>query len=308
MPLTKVPDSMLENHGGGGAQADPVAFRSTLVGAQSLPAFTFTKVPFDTAVLNLGDYFDATDGTFTPPAGVYRLTATVSVSGASVADGDTFRIAIYKNSLADKTELYIAAAAAKQFSLTVTGLFEADGTDTFEVYVFFGNMSATTAVLNDATYTTFQGEAVVLDAGGGVGSKVCFKSTLGGADAVVPANVTTVLPFDTGEINVGGFFDPVTYRFTPPARTYRLSMRGLQLNTTAANEILRASIFKNGAPLASQIYHGIASGSSIPFSLSTVVDANGTDYFDARYFSFTLAGTKTIEGDPLYTVFEGEQI
>jgi hypothetical protein len=311
--LTKVPDSMLENPGGGGsgggvALADPVAFRSTLVGTQSLPAFTFTKVPFDTTDLNLGDYFDTTDGTFTPAAGIYRLSATVSVSGAGVSDGDTFRVSIYKNGIADKTELYIAAAASKQFSLTVDGLFEANGFDTFEVYVFFGSFIATTDVLNDAAYTSFQGIAVALDAGGGVGSKVCFKATLDGTDAVVPANTTTILPFNTEEINAGEFFDTGTYSFTPPAGTYRLSVRGLQLNTTADNEILRVSICKNDSPVASQIYHGIASGSSIPFSLSTVVEANGEDYFDARYFSFTLAGTKTIEGDPLYTVFEGEQI
>lgn len=34
----------------------------------------------------------------------------------------------------------------------------------------------------------------------------------------------------------------------------------------------------------------------------------GTDAFDVRYFSFTLAGTKIIEGDALYTSFEGEAL
>lgn len=139
-------------------------------------------------------------------------------------------------------------------------------------------------------------------------AKPCFRATLGGTDAVLPANSTEVIPFSAEALDVGGYFDPVTYRFTPPAGKYRLSVRGAQLDATADNEILRVSLFKNGAAIASQIYHGILTGSSIPFSLSTVVEANGTDYFDARYFSFTLAGTKTIEGDVLYTAFEGEAV
>lgn len=313
--LTRVPNSMIEtpgtgDGGGGGsvALADPVAFRSTLVGTQSLPAFTFTKVPFDTAELNLGDYFDASEGAFTPPAGIYRLSATVAVSGASVADGDTFRIAIYKNSLADKTELYIAAGASKQFSLTVDGLFEANGSDTFEVYVFFGNMVATTDVLNDEAYTTFQGIALALDAGGGVGSKVCFKATLDGADVVLPANVTNVIPFDSININVGNYFDAVTHRFTPPAGMYRLSVRSIQIGSAADTETVRASIFKNGVQEAAHYFYSVAPAGSIPFHLSVLVEANGEDYFDARFFSFNLAGTKTLDADPAYSVFEGEQI
>lgn len=139
-------------------------------------------------------------------------------------------------------------------------------------------------------------------------AKVCFKATLGGTDAVVPANASTVLPFSTEVFDVGGHFNTVAHTFTPPQGTYRLSVRGVQLDTTAANEQLYISIFKNGVVTARQVYHGIQSGSSIPFSLSTLVDTNGTDVFDARYFSFTLGGTKTIEGDVLYTVFEGEQI
>lgn len=81
-------------------------------------------------------------------------------------------------------------------------------------------------------------------------AKVCFKATLGGADAVVPTNTSTLIPFNTAAINVGDHFATGTSRFTPPAGVYRLSLRGAQATTVAAGEGIRVSIFKNGSGLA----------------------------------------------------------
>lgn len=309
--LTKVPNSMLETpgtggEGGGGSVTlpDPVAFRAFLLSSQSLPGMSYQMMPFATSDINIGDHFNGETRWFQPPAGMYRIRASCLISGADVSTGDEFRIAIYKNDIIEKVRYYSAGAAGDQFSITVDGLVEANGSDYFQIYVFFGNFTATTSMLGDPEATFFEGEAITL----GGGAKPCFKATLGGTDAVVPADVTTIIPLNTADINVGDYFDTAAHTFTPRAGNYRLSVRGLQLGSTAANEILRISIFKNGVAIASQYSHGTTLGASIPFNLSTVVEAGGTDAFDVRYFSFTLAGTKTIEGDTLYTSFEGEAL
>lgn len=139
-------------------------------------------------------------------------------------------------------------------------------------------------------------------------AKPCFKATLGGTDAVLPTNSTQVIPFNTPTINVGNHFNATTRRFTPPAGVYRLDARTFTDAAVDNTESGTISICKNGTAVATYAGYAIKTGGVINLAVSTLVAANGTDYFDARYFSFNLGGTKTLEGDPLYTTFEGVQV
>lgn len=137
-------------------------------------------------------------------------------------------------------------------------------------------------------------------------AKACFKASLGGTDAALPTNSVQVIPFNTSAINVGNHFNPANYRFTPPAGVYRLNARTFTSSAVDDTESGTISIYKNGTAVATTAGYAFKTNGFINLAVSVLVTANGTDYFDARYFSFNLAGTRTLEGDPLYTSFEGE--
>lgn len=116
----------------------------------------FTKVTFSTEVWDVGGYFAAS--TWTPPAGKYRVTACCEFTGASGVDAELLITLIYKNGVAHR-QFSQRRSGTNEQSVLVSVDVEANGTDTFEVYVFKGGAGAGT--INGATAATwFCGERV----------------------------------------------------------------------------------------------------------------------------------------------------
>ena len=102
------------------------AYQST---PQGLPATTWTKLNFETEVLDSDGKF-ASDTTFTPTvAGKYLFFASYRLNATQ--DGDEYRIAIYKNGSLSRMK---TKTHDNRESIDIVTLIEANTTDQFEVY------------------------------------------------------------------------------------------------------------------------------------------------------------------------------
>jgi len=138
-------------------RTEKVAFDAKLSTNQTgVAANTETLLNFDNALLNKGGYFDVTTGRFTPPAGLYSLSVMMIYIGAQ--DNERGAALIRKNGVQVKSH-YRAAAGTQNTSLSVSGIFEANGTDYFEAAVLIAG-SGTKTIFNLAQYTHFQGHAL----------------------------------------------------------------------------------------------------------------------------------------------------
>lgn len=126
---------------------------------QTATSNTATKVTFGTAAWNVGSYYNTTTRVFTPPAGRYRITRAVNFNGTSGVDNEALRLALYKNGAEHKRIETTRGSAAGNDTCWITVTVEANGTDTFEMYVTKagtgnGTMDGT------AAYTWFEASAL----------------------------------------------------------------------------------------------------------------------------------------------------
>ena len=148
---------------GAGGNNKP-AFASSISGVQSVSNAVETKAQFNTQIYDTDNCYDnSTNYRFTPQtAGKYFLTATYFVGG-STADLTEAKIGIYKNnsvvleySLDRRT-----SGNGYNFSMTVNGLVEANGsTDYFEVFAN-GIGAGTKNIIGNNYQTFFQGYKII---------------------------------------------------------------------------------------------------------------------------------------------------
>ena len=133
-------------------------------------------------------------------------------------------------------------------------------------------------------------------------SRAVICATKAGVDQAVSA--AAKLTFSATDFNDGGFFSAVDSRFTPPAGKYRLSATfGVVLPSARSQTI---EIRKNGTAIArGRAYAGSGSFTVNP-TVTRVVEANGTDYFEAWYAS--IGDSFTVLGAGAETWFCGESV
>lgn len=122
--------------------------------AQGIAASTPTKVTFGTEAYDIGSFFASS--TWTPPAGKVLITANVELNLGN--SGRTVTVSVYKN-----TVLYRARTErpgfAGLFSFPITFQDEANGTDTYEVYIEHDD-SGSRDVSGAAARTNFNGTMI----------------------------------------------------------------------------------------------------------------------------------------------------
>lgn len=138
-----------------GAQPTFRAYRST---NQSISVATSTKVQFDTIQFNVGSYYDGvTNFRFTPPVGVYSVTAAIVFSNS--ATNYIPVIYIYKNGVETVKTQSPAVVGGTATSFGCTDLISCNGTDYIEV---FGQISAgTSPVFIGGTGTFFSAFKII---------------------------------------------------------------------------------------------------------------------------------------------------
>ena len=121
----------------------------------------------------------------------------------------------------------------------------------------------------------------------------CFVATMSGNQTSIQDNVMTTIAFDTVGVNVGVQYDTANKRWMPPPGMVRLGASLLMLPNDAY-----LYIAKNGSP-----FRGSGRG-----NVTALDYANGTDYYQA-FVLFTGSGAPhTLDGQALYSWFEGEQL
>lgn len=118
----------------------------------------------------------------------------------------------------------------------------------------------------------------------------CFVAAMPASQSGIQDGVITKINFSVVGANVGVPYDTTNKRWTPTIGMVRLDLSLF----TVPNY---AFILKNGAP-----WRGSTRG-----EISAIDYANGTDYYEAGVL-FTSGGPHTLDGQALYTWFEGQQI
>jgi hypothetical protein len=134
--------------------ANEIAFSASLSTNQSLSANFFTVIAFDTKRFDQGSYFDVATHRWTPPAGKVFVHGLAWL--ASVGNGRG-QITIFKNgrSQVSASPAYIDAS---QKSVEISGVFEANGADYFELAISDWVGTNTILATSDAaTLTIFDG-------------------------------------------------------------------------------------------------------------------------------------------------------
>ena len=134
----------------------------------------------------------------------------------------------------------------------------------------------------------------------GVPLGIAFKATMGGTNqtGIVDGQITK-LNFTTLGPNVGIPYDTINARWTPRAGMVRFSASALWGNPSAGKIYL--FIAKNNTLFAG---HEASSHAAV----DTLDYASGTDYYDCRTLIIAGGGPHTVNGQTLYTWFEGYQL
>jgi hypothetical protein len=119
---------------------------------------TYTKIPFNTEVHDVGAYFDAaTDYDWTPPAGPVRLSAGAYLS-AGITDATLAAIRITKNGAGYRQVIMYEQMTGQAYGF-ISIVDVANGTDAYAVEIF-GTTASNITVNGGATNTWFMGEQI----------------------------------------------------------------------------------------------------------------------------------------------------
>ena len=139
---------------GGNGVANLASFDAYQSAGTSLTASAFTKVLFATESWDVGSYFASS--TYTPQiAGVYAVTAQVSLSGTNVSATNRYVTCLYKNGSLYRVGQEAAAIATSTYTSIFAGMVAMNGsTDTIEVYMYNSNAALDVTSSGD-THTNF---------------------------------------------------------------------------------------------------------------------------------------------------------
>lgn len=134
-------------------------------------------------------------------------------------------------------------------------------------------------------------------------SRPRFKAARSTDQSGIASATHTKITWNTLPINVGGYFNSNSW--TPPAGQYYLFGHAWLNGTMAAGAQVTIRIFKNGAEvyLGAPVYSVSANNNIV--SVSGLVEANGSDYFDLYVYLVTTSGTGIVKGDINHTQFGG---
>lgn len=119
----------------------------------------------------------------------------------------------------------------------------------------------------------------------------------------------TLATFPNVVSNQGGFYDPVTSAWTPPAGQYFIkAVVTLSAVGVVDQAAMIIEICKNNADHRQYLPHPGASSIAMSLSVDGVVEANGTDYFNIWVNLGGGALDKTILGEVVRTYFEGVSV
>ena len=112
---------------------------------------TATKVTFPSEIEDTDGWYNAATSEFTPPAGVYLISAQLYYTAGVVAQAD-FRVILRKNGSTFRQKLVFASGTSGVIcSLNV--LVSASGTDTFTIYAYGGGTGTkTVSGVEDTTF------------------------------------------------------------------------------------------------------------------------------------------------------------
>jgi hypothetical protein len=129
------------------------------------------------------------------------------------------------------------------------------------------------------------------------------------AQTGIADNTATKVTFGTEVFDVGSFYDTTNSRWTPPAGRYVLTATIRNNGTSIADgDPVAVMIYKNGS-LDFDFRSKMNGTQPQGHSVMTVVEANGTDYFEVYYLVDTTSGSATqIDGTAAQTVFAGYAI
>jgi hypothetical protein len=100
----------------------------------SITSATDTKITFGTEAWDVGGYYANGTSIWTPPAGKYRVTVGVRMANTNAVDNELINLLLYKNGASHRTAQN-RRGSTNTIAVLLTVLVEANGTDTFEVYV-----------------------------------------------------------------------------------------------------------------------------------------------------------------------------
>lgn len=116
----------------------------------------------------------------------------------------------------------------------------------------------------------------------------------------------TKVTFETEVRDVGGYYDPTTSRWTPPAGRVLVSAVLNLGGTITASTISYAVIYKNGSAVAHAGFVAV-SNAGTPGPVIFIDDANGTDFYEVYVFLSTVATGSVLDSDAV-TIFQGTMI
>lgn len=102
----------------------------------------------------------------------------------------------------------------------------------------------------------------------------------------IPGNTAsyTKLTFDTIDWNPGSVYDPATGKFTPPPGKWSIAA-SIQVSGLTASSIYQLRLYKNGVVHRTAVQQTAITSNILIVPMSTVIDANGTDYFELYIYS-----------------------
>lgn len=138
---------------------------------------------------------------------------------------------------------------------------------------------------------------------------IAFFAHRNGTNQSAIASATyTKINITNEDIDIGGYYDTTNLRWVPPAGTYRItgSLYWDAVNLVDQSQMI-AAIYKNGSLHRGGIVLTSGTGSGLIASVTSIVEANGTDYFELYGYGGG-AGAKQVNGTKDFTFFCGEQI
>lgn len=285
------------------AGADVMAGGGTFTPSTGVPV----PIVFPTFISGAGAaYLNTSNGRYTPPAGRYYLQCTNGVQ-APVGGNGTWTLQLRKNGVAIPNAGGNASGSASfSIPITVDAIVDANGTDYFE---FTANCLAAGMAAQGGQFVAYPISGIQGPAG--VVGTPAVGEFFGTSSQTIAAGATVQIPITVTVGNAGGYYNPANGRFTPPAGRYMLFAGSGGVNSGAATQ-LATYLRKNGVVIVGPTSSSAGANFYGSTPAEAVVDANGTDYFEAYAWSnngtsgvgqtwfgaFPISGSKGQQGDP----------
>jgi len=140
---------------------------------------------------------------------------------------------------------------------------------------------------------------------GGAGSPAIGFRAVRTTDQAVSGGTTEKVFFPTEDYDRGGYYDPVTSVWTPPAGLVHMDVGLFVAAGATANGSCSAFIFKNGVMLKQGVLYTPTAAAGSQLSVDDV--ANGTDSYTV-YISCSAAAPVNVYGYPPTTFFSGHVV